>query len=143
MNTNELMGLLVLVTLLRLVGMLMSSRTGNTHMNVFTAKRSDMNDWREWIRLLTPVGIFVIGLYIAQVNGNITDVKEAIAKVQEQLFHHLTNDDIHTPKNIVVSQAEFKVYQEMRATQMETLSLGITELKELLREHDRLTRGKK
>ena len=36
-------------------------------------------------------------------------------------FKHVTNDEIHTPKSIVVTQPEFKIYQEFRSKEMQDL----------------------
>jgi len=56
-----------------------------------------------WVKYITPVlvtiAIFMLGTIIAQVNH-----------IDEKLFHHLANDELHTPRSQVVSKAEFEMH---------------------------------
>ena len=42
----------------------------------------------------------------------------SLAGIDSKLFTHLTNHEIHTPSSIVVSKAEFQLYQGMRDKQL-------------------------
>jgi hypothetical protein len=70
--------------------------------------------WTELFRLITPFFLFILTLLAGQINSKINNI-------DEKLFIHLTNDEMHTPKSIVISKAEFSIYQEMRKNQMENL----------------------
>ena len=102
------------------------------------------------LQICVPVLIFVLGVYIHQVDSNISGVKEQVKTVKEQVdknvdsvktqlvtyeetvkedlkdyntkvFTHLVNDEIHTPKTIVITKPEFLLYQEMRSQEMSNL----------------------
>ncbi len=72
------------------------------------------------------------------------NLKNCLKGKDEKLFKHLTNDEIHTPKSIVVSKAEFDIYQVFRDKQMsdlkDTFSKGIDDIK---RSIDKLSMGKR
>jgi hypothetical protein len=55
-----------------------------------------------WNKYITPVlvtiAIFMLGNIMAQVG-----------RVDEKLFHHLANDEIHMPRSLYVSKAEFDI----------------------------------
>ena len=55
-----------------------------------------------WTKYITPVlvtiAIFMLGNIMAQVG-----------RVDEKLFHHLANDEIHMPRSLYVSKAEFDI----------------------------------
>lgn len=55
-----------------------------------------------WTKYITPVlvtiALFMLGSIMAQVS-----------RVDEKLFHHLANDEIHMPRSLYVSKAEFDI----------------------------------
>lgn len=84
--------------------------------------------WTESFRVVTPllitVAIALLSILLSSVNS-----------IDEKLFKHLTNDEIHCARSIMVSKSEFNIYQSMRDRQMFDLKDGISEIKLLLREH--------
>lgn len=86
-------------------------------------------DRMEYLRLATPVLIFIVGLYVAAVD-------KKLDRMSEQILHHLTNDAIHWNRNDGVSKAEFQIYQMMRDKQMEEIRSTMKDVREELREHD-------
>ena len=56
-----------------------------------------------WTKYITPVlmtiAIFMLGTIMAQVN-----------RIDEKLFQHLANDQIHMPRSQFVSKAEFDLH---------------------------------
>jgi len=58
--------------------------------------------WTEYFRVVTPmlltVGIFMLGNIISLTN-----------KIDDKLFKHLTNDDMHVIRSTVVTKAEYDV----------------------------------
>jgi hypothetical protein len=56
-----------------------------------------------WIKYITPVlmtiAIFMLGTIMAQVS-----------RIDEKLFQHLANDQIHMPRSQFVSKAEFDLH---------------------------------
>jgi hypothetical protein len=60
--------------------------------------------------VLITIGIFYLG-----------GIKSDISKIDDKLFRHLTNDEIHAPRTMVVNKSEFEIYQIMRDRQMTDL----------------------
>jgi hypothetical protein len=85
-------------------------------------------EWMEYLRLITPVLIFVVGAYVASIDRKIDDMSK-------QIFHHLTNDEIHMPRTIAITKAEFQIYQVMRDSQMKDLRDSLKELSDLVKMH--------
>lgn len=79
----------------------------------------------EWFRIITPVLVTIV-LFM------ITSIKTDVAKIDDKLFKHLTNDELHIPRNLVVSQEAFTLYQVMRNKQVEDIADRIKEVKEIL-----------
>ena len=80
----------------------------------------------EVFRWLTPM-LITIAIY------QLGTISSTVSKLDEKVFKHLTNDEIHTPKSIVVNKAEFEIYQSFRDKQMsdlkETFNKGMTDIK--------------
>ena len=93
---------------------------------------SSNKDWTEYFRWITPIlmtaSLFVLGSIQGKVNS-----------IDDKLFKHLTNDEVHTPKSIVVTKPEFNIYQEFRNEQMIELRNGISEIKTMMDQHRRDT----
>lgn len=66
--------------------------------------------WTESFRIVTPilvtVAIFILGNVFSTVN-----------KIDDKLFKHLTNDEIHTARTQIVSKAEFDLISKIREDQ--------------------------
>lgn len=84
---------------------------------------NDERDFSMWslMRLATPVLITVCLFVISSMNSTMT-------RIDEKLFKHLTNDEIHSPKSMVVSKAEFSIYQGFREREMNELRLSQNEM---------------
>lgn len=78
----------------------------------------DEKGWVEYLRFITPILITIALFMLGSIDRKVEDI-------DQKLFKHLTNDDIHTPKDIVVTRAEFNIYQNMREKQMCDLRDGL------------------
>ena len=81
--------------------------------------------WTESFRIFTPILVtiacFMLGSLMTTIN-----------KIDDKMFKHLTNDEIHCPRSIMASKGEFDLYQKMRDTQMKDLKDDIGEIKKIL-----------
>ncbi len=81
-----------------------------------------MKDEGSWIRFITPVmvtiAIFMLGEVMAQVG-----------RVEEKLFHHLSNDEIHVPRSQFVTKAEFDLQSKFAEKETDRILKAIDELK--------------
>ncbi len=90
--------------------------------------------WLEYLRLITPVGLFVIGIFISIARDEIKSVRTDLKDLSAKIYLHQTNDEIHCPKSVVVTRPEFQIYQEFRNKEMqsikEAINTGFKDLKE-------------
>jgi hypothetical protein len=81
-----------------------------------------MHNSSSWTKLINPVlvtiVIFMLGTIINQVN-----------RIDEKLFHHLANDEIHMPRSLYVSKAEFDIQSRFIEKENDRIIKEIRELK--------------
>lgn len=56
-------------------------------------------------------------------------------KIDEKLFKHLTNDEIHTVRSTVVSRGEFDIVTKMREMQFTRIDNKLDNLENLIQMH--------
>lgn len=56
----------------------------------------------------------------------------SVNKIDEKLFLHLTNDSIHTPKEYVISRAEFAIFREYHSEEYKTIIRKLEKFEEVL-----------
>ena len=75
-----------------------------------------------WTKYITPVlvtiAIFMLGNIMTQVG-----------RVDDKLFHHLANDEIHMPRSMFVSKAEFDLHSKFSDKETERILKAIDELR--------------
>jgi len=75
-----------------------------------------------WTKFITPVlvtiTIFMLGTIMAQVN-----------RIDEKLFHHLANDEIHMPRSLYVSKAEFEMQSRFIEKENDRIIKAIDDLR--------------
>ena len=98
-------------------------------------ENNKQKEWTEYMRWITPILVTLCLFLLANINHKVD-------LIDDKLFKHLTNDEMHSPRSLFVSRAEFSIYQEFRTNQMEDLTVGMKDIKEMLREHSRETAGK-
>ena len=79
-----------------------------------------------WTKYITPVlvtiTIFMLGNIMAQ-----------MGRVEERLFHHLSNDEIHMPRSQFVSKAEFEIQSRFVEKENDRILRAIDDLRNDLR----------
>ena len=78
--------------------------------------------WVEYLRFLTPI-LLTIALFM------LGTIQTRLEDIDEKLFRHLTNDEIHTPKSMVVTRAEYQIYQNLRQIQMDDLKIMVVDIR--------------
>ena len=75
-----------------------------------------------WTKYITPVlvtiALFMLGTIMAQVG-----------RVDEKLFHHLANDEIHMPRALYVSKAEFDMQSRFIEKENDRIIKAIDDLR--------------
>lgn len=76
--------------------------------------------WTEYFRVITPFLLLVITGFAAVINSRLGDI-------DNKLFHHLTNDEMHAPRSLMVTKAEYQA-------NLRNLETNIKEIKDMLRD---------
>ena len=75
-----------------------------------------------WTKFITPVlvtiAIFMLGTIMTQVS-----------RIDEKLFHHLANDEIHMPRSLYVSKAEFEMQSRFIEKENDRIIKAIDDLR--------------
>jgi len=61
--------------------------------------------------VITPFLLLVMTAIGGSINSRLTDI-------DNKMFKHLTNDELHCPRSLMVTKAEYNIYQTMRDRQM-------------------------
>lgn len=81
--------------------------------------------WTENFRFITPVLVTIACFMLGNLNATVN-------KIDDKLFKHLTNDEIHAPRSIYISETEFNLYQKMREKQLESYENTLREIKAMI-----------
>jgi hypothetical protein len=83
---------------------------------------SSGKSWTEYLRLITPFLLLVVTGYCSFISSKLTEI-------DDKLFKHLTNDELHAPRSLVVTKPEFLIYQTMRDKQMEDIKNAVLDMR--------------
>ena len=91
----------------------------------------------EYLKIVTPVmvtiGLFMIANLGAGLNSRIcslgTELNAKIDKIDNRMFTHFTNDELHVPRSTIVTEGEFNLVSKMRELQIADIKRGIGEIK--------------
>lgn len=90
----------------------------------------------EIMRFITPVLLSITLAVVANINIKID-------RLDDKVFKHLTNDEIHAPRSQFVYTTQFDLYQKMRDKQIESNEKTIQEIKVMFASMERCLREKK
>jgi len=94
-----------------------------------------MHNNGSWTKYITPVlmtiAIFMLGTIMAQVN-----------RIDEKLFQHLANDQIHMPRSQFVSKAEFDLHCKFFEKENDMIIKAVDDLRNDLKVKSRDGRSK-
>jgi hypothetical protein len=90
----------------------------------------------DYVGYLTPIFLFVMGLYVNEIRQNNNMVLAKVNDIDVKLFKHLTNDELHGPRSLMMTKVEFELYQKFRDQQMGELKADLVDIKKMLLTHD-------
>ena len=95
-----------------------------SRLSMMISKRSDrfMKNDGSWARFITPV-LVTIAIFML---GNITG---QVYRIEDKLFHHLANDEIHMPRSQFVSKAEFDLQSRFIEKENDRIIKAIDDLR--------------
>jgi hypothetical protein len=108
-----------------------------------TTKSSEEKGTVEYFKIIISVILFGLTAYMGVIDNHLMRIENTLNGIDERLFKHLTNDELHAPRSLVITRPEFSLYQEMRSKEMTQLGEGIHEIKILLQEHRKETNYKR
>jgi hypothetical protein len=79
----------------------------------------------EIMRFITPTGMAIVLAFVTNINAKID-------RLDDKVFKHLTNDEIHAPRSMFVEKTNFDMYQKMRDAQIATNDRTIQEIKTMI-----------
>jgi hypothetical protein len=89
-------------------------------------KANGDRSWTEYFRVITPFLLVVLNGFGFLLYGKITDM-------DEKLFKHLTNDEIHCPRSIMVTKEQVELITKMRDQQISDIKNVIKDQMEQVR----------
>lgn len=106
--------------------------------------RDDYNNSKlAWFRFITPIlitiAIFMIGESKAAINEKITSLTVTVSDIDNKLFKHLTNDELHTPRSLVLFKSEQDLINRLRTEQFNAINYQMKELKDILFESRKIS----
>lgn len=96
-----------------------------------------------WFQFITPILVTICLFVLTNIYGDLNRLDSKVSKIDEKMFVHLTNDELHMPRSLAVTKAEFLVYQNMRDQQMSEIRKMSYDIKSLIEEHMLDARKKK
>ena len=81
-------------------------------------ENNNKKSWTEYFRIITPFLLVVLNGFGFLLYGKLTDM-------DNKLFLHLTNDQIHCPKEDMVSKGEFDIVSKFRDKQIDDIKDAI------------------
>lgn len=88
------------------------------------SSENDKANWFSVTNLLVVISIAANGVIFSM-----------LSNMDNKLFVHLTNSNLHIPRETVVSKDEFTIYQLMRDRQVAGIKESIDRIELLLKEH--------
>lgn len=85
--------------------------------------------WQVYLRLITPLIGFIVMLLVMGVRGDISRLDSNVKELDAKMFKHLTNDELHSPRSIMLPRAEFGIYLEGLNIQLRSINNEIVEIK--------------
>lgn len=65
----------------------------------------------------------------------LSNLDDKISDMNNKIFIHMTNADIHIPREMMLSRGEFIIYQNMSDQQIQDIKNVICEVREILHRH--------
>ena len=80
--------------------------------------------WFSFTNLLVVIALAINAIVFAKLNS-----------IEDKIFLHLTNSELHIPRATIVSKDEFSIYQVMRDRQMAEIKQDVNDIKCMLQSH--------
>ena len=99
--------------------------------------------WTEYFRIITPLLLLLLTWLSGGLNKRLdtiennaqvayTQLANKIDGVDNKLFHHLTNEELHPRQSQLVSKDRFDEYAKLRKEQLDAMSININRNLDLL-----------
>lgn len=106
--------------------------TGLSLKNYMDSKN---NAWPEILRLITPFLVLALGGLGWAMSRQLSVIDLHLSDIDNKMFTHLTNSEVHIPRATVISKDEFQLYQNMRDKQMGDIKDSLCRLEGMVQKH--------
>lgn len=97
-----------------------------------TYNSNNKRGWLIFFEILTPF-LLIMLTWINSANISRFDkIDKVLECIDNRIFSHLTNDEIHYPKSSIATKEEFQMYTGMRDRQWSELYIQLNNIKTLL-----------
>jgi len=93
------------------------------------------SDWKEYFKLFTPFMIIIVSLIgwsikeqVNDMRSNILSIQCQVVSIDDKIFKHLTNEEIHMPRSTIATKGEFDLVYQVRERQFIELKQAINNL---------------
>lgn len=94
----------------------------------------EKSTWLSITNLLVTIAIAVAG-------WGWTSTQAQIGKLDDKLFKHLTNSDMHIIRGTVVEKAVYEANQQLYTAQLNSMMQFMLDIKTMLKEHETETKA--
>jgi len=92
-----------------------------------------MEDRNSNWKYVTPSLVTILIFLMATTFSTVNKIDSKVSDIDNKLFTHLTNDEIHMPRVNVVSKSEFEIYRIYNEKQDEKICEALTSMEDYLR----------
>lgn len=86
--------------------------------DVKNGEKANWIGFTEAFRIITPILLFILTLYTGSIKSNIDLVNTKLSGMDERMFKHFTNDEIHYPRSGVVDKGQWDLQCKFYDQQM-------------------------
>lgn len=86
-----------------------------------------IKNYYEFLRLITPAGVTISIVMLTLISGNLD-------KLDDKMFVHFTNDEMHVPRGYIVTKAEFELYKNFENEKNKRMFDDVNEIKSDIKE---------
>lgn len=109
-------------------------------------KDDNNNSKVAWFRFITPILVTIAVVMLGSMERNVNEkfiginekigiISSTVTDIDIKLFKHLTNDEMHSPRSLIVTKPEFLIYQNLRDIQMKDIKDGVNRIFDLMEKH--------
>jgi len=86
--------------------------------------------WTEYFRILTPFLLLILTFVGSTINSRLDRLQDSIIVLDDKIFEHLTNEELHMPRTYVVTKSEFDLVSKIREQQFARIETELCNIRD-------------